>query len=180
VRASQYFAIERDGVEIDTSQVWYRVDASDPSRILLGLKNNSITLDHDWRITYDATSEADRAPLATIDPGSGDTIFATAFFELPVRLDRAPVMGVQNFRVERIAPNPTGNVIRCSILAFKHETIDVAVRDERGAGIRRNSFVVEEGLQNIAISSDGLASGTYWIELSNESGMTVERAVVIR
>ncbi len=176
----QYFALQKDGSMMDTSQVWARISPSDPTRILIGLRNDSITLNHDWRVTYDATSESDRAPLATVDPASGDTIFATAFYELPVRLPPGTQDGVKEFNVQFVEPNPTMNAINCYILAFKHETMTVELLDNLGAVLRSEMAVLEEGVQDIPISTDGLSSGNYWIELRDENGNeSLEKAIVV-
>ena len=179
VQDAQYFGLTKDGVGNDTGEAWFRI-APDSTRVLIGLRHDSITLDHDWRITYDPTPEADRAPLATIDPATGDTIFATAFYLLPARVTGTPTMGVTDFVIQSLSPNPAQGTIHCQVLAFRHELLDAVLLDTRGAEIRREAIIVNEGLQDVQVSTSGLASGRYWLECSDGSGTIVESAIVIR
>jgi hypothetical protein len=180
VRPTQYFAIHKDGQEIDPTMVWYRIDPLDSSHVLIGLTNDSISPGHDWRVTYDATSAADLAPLAAIDPVSRDTIFATAFYELPVAVPSGPVMGVKEFSVNLLVPNPALHAINCYILAFKHEMVSVELWDNRGVVLHRQTNILDEGTQDVTIPTDGLPSGNYWIVLRGQNGAgEVQKAVVI-
>ena len=180
VQPTQYFAIHKEGNEIDPGMVWYRIDPSDSSRVLIGLANDSVSLGHDWRITYDATAAADLAPLASIDPVSRDTIFATAFYELPVAMPSGPVMGVKEFSVNLLVPNPALHTINCYVLAFKHETVSVELWDNRGIVLHRQTNILDEGTQDVTIPTDGLPSGNYWIVLRGQNGAgEVQKAVVI-
>src|SRR5579883_1169812 len=111
----QYFAIHKDGVMLDTSQIWQRISQSDSTRVQIGLINDSITRGHDWRVTYDAVPTADRAPIATIS-ASGDTIFGTAFYELPVKWPSGSNLGVKEFSIQLVVPNLTIGTLHCYIL----------------------------------------------------------------
>ncbi|HZK77199.1 MAG TPA: sialate O-acetylesterase, partial [Candidatus Kapabacteria bacterium] len=178
VRPDQYFALTADGIPLDTSLVWYRISPRDPSRVQIGLRNDSITLNYNWLLTYDATAGGERAPLATIDPTTGDTIFATAFYELPVELSSGPPASVKEFSVQSVVPNPAANAIHCYLYSYKHETMTVELLNTLGVMLRSESAVVEEGLQDIPISTDGVASGNYWIVLRDENGNeSIQRAV---
>jgi len=178
----QYFALHRDGVPLDTSHVWCRIAPNDPSRVLIGLQGEAIALDHDWRVTYDYASDAERAPLATIDPATNDTIFATAFFQLPVSLSAAAKEGVGQFHLQLLLPNPTASdVIHCYILSFRHQRVSVELHDDRGGLVWHEQLQVEDGQQEIPVSTKGLPSGSYWVTLRDEQGVSViEKAIVIR
>jgi|GEM_PF-2400051 len=176
----QYFGLDSNGVSLDTSQVWYHISPVDPSRVQIGLRYDSIVLSNTWHITYDATAEADRAPLATIDPASGDTIFATAFYKLPVALPTGPPASVKEFIVESVIPNPSINAIHCYIYSYKHETMTVELLDNLGAMLMRESVIVKEGSQDFSLPTGGLASGNYWIVLRDENGNeSVQKAVFV-
>ncbi len=179
VRPDQYFGIQEDGIPLDTSLVWFRISPSEASRLQIGLRNDSITLNHDWRITYDAAAGGERAPLATMDPSSGDTIFATGFYELPVDIPSLTA-GVKEFSVQYMVPNPTANAMNCEVLAFKHETMSIELLDNLGSILRSQNVVLEEGLHEIPVSTEGLASGNYWVVLRDEKGNeTLEKAVIV-
>ncbi len=180
----QYFAIGVDGIAIplyDTSQVWYRISPSDSSRVQVGLRNDSITpMSNYWYITYDAIANGEYAPLATIDPTSGDTIFATAFCELPVQLSSSPPSDVSEFHVQYIIPNPSNNAIQCDVFAFKHQIMTIDLVNSLGITLRRETAFVEEGQQIVTVSTEGLVSGNYWIVLRDERGNeSVQRAVIL-
>jgi hypothetical protein len=180
IRPDQYFALYKDGGEFDTALVWYRISPKDSSRVQIGLRNDSITLDHDWQVTYDPLAAGDRAPLVTIDPVSGDTIFGTAFYELPVQIQPTASAGVSDISVQSVVPNPTSNSINCYILAVKHESITIALYDDRGVVLRRSSAVLEPGTQDIPVSTDGLSSGNYWVALIDDNGQEiVVKAIVV-
>ncbi|HET6400202.1 MAG TPA: sialate O-acetylesterase [Candidatus Kapabacteria bacterium] len=177
----QYFGLSENGIPLDTSYVWYRISPEDSTRVQVALRkstNDSITLNFNWLITYDAAAESDRAPLAIIDPASGDTIFATAFYDLPVELSSGPPASVREFSVQSVAPNPANNSIHCYLLAYKHQIATIELLDNLGAILRHESVTLEVGLQDIPISTEGLTSGTYWIVLRDENGNeSVQRAV---
>jgi hypothetical protein len=180
VTIAQYFAIHKDGVEIPPEKVWYRIDPHNPSRVLVGLANDSVSLGHDWRITYDAGSAADVAPLAYIDRANDDTIFATAFYELPVITHSGPTLGVKDFNVKFLVPNPSSGAIDFYVLAFHPEAVSVELRDNLGIVLHHQTAILEEGTQDIAIPTEGLPSGNYWIVLRDEKGaMTVQKAVLV-
>jgi hypothetical protein len=172
--AFQYFAIGESGIPVplyDTSQVWYRISPTDPSRVQIGLRNDSIAPKSNyWFITYDAIANGENAPIATIDPTSGDTIFATAFYELPVNLSSKPPASVKELSIQSVVPNPATNVIYCDLLSAKHETVTIELLDNLGAILRSESITVEQGFQAISISTEGLASGDYWLVVRDENG----------
>ena len=145
----------------------------------IGLRNDSVTLNYNWLATYDATAGGERAPIATIDPMSGDTIFGTAFYQLPVVYPSTNA-SVNEFSVQNVVPNPTTNVIHCYILASKHETVTIELCDNLGAPLRRESVVLEEGLQDIPVSTEDLASGSYWVVLRDEGGnQSLQKAILV-
>ena len=176
---AQEFELEADGQVLDTSKVWYRILAPDSQRVLIGLRSGSIDPNLLWKVTYNATVGADFAPLATINPISGDTIFATAFYRLPVN-GSLPTLSVREFKIDRIVPTPSQQAIHCYILALHHQAITLDVRDSRGALMRSVAVVLEEGQQDIPIPIEGLANGDYWVVLSDGVSNSVEKAVVIR
>ena len=181
VTVAQYFAVYKDGVEIPPENVWYRIDPLDPSRVLVGLVSDSVALGHDWRITYDASAGADLAPLAYIDRTNHDTIFATAFYQLPVDTEPSPTLGVNDLRVKLLVPNPSSDAIHCYVLAFHPEAVSIELRNDLGIVLRRQNTIVDEGTQDIAIPTKGLPSGDYWIVLRDEKGgITVQKAALIQ
>jgi hypothetical protein len=175
----QYFGLNSNGVSLDTSAVWFRISPTDSSRVQIGLRNDSITpKDNYWLVTYDAVADGEHAPLATIDPVSGDTIFAMAFYELPVQLATGPPADVSEFSFQSAAPNPTSNAIQCYILSYKHETMTIDVVNNLGLTFRHETAVVDEGEQIVTVSTEGLLSGNYWIVLRDENGnASVQKAV---
>lgn len=176
---AQCFALERDGQLLDTSQVWFRI-SKDSERVLLGLRQDSITLDHEWLITYNATVGADEAPLATLDPASGDTIFGTAFYELPVTPSSLARLSVNDFSIYSVVPSPTIGGLVCYVLARKLEHLQIELIDSRGVGVSHGEATVEPGLQQVRISTDGIASGDYWIVLTSDAGeQEVKKAVIL-
>ena len=180
VRPDQYFTLHRDGMEFDTGSIWYRISPKDSSKVQIGLRNDSITLDHDWQVTYDPIAAGDRAPLGTIDPLSGDTIFGTSFYELPVRFSASADAGVSDLSIQSIVPNPTSNAINCYVLAEKHEIITIILYNERGVALCRSSAVLEPGTQDIPVSTDGLSSGNYWVALIDDNGQEIiVKAIVV-
>ncbi len=181
LRSVQYFTVSEDGTAFDTSDVWVKISPRDPSRILIGLKNDSISLGHDWKITYDATSEADRAPLAEIDPITGDTIFGTAFSELPVDPASRSMASVKEFMVQRVVLNPSMNELHCYVFATKSENLTFDLLDDLGVLCTQQSAMLGPGLHDIPIPLGDFCSGHYWIELRDENGgCSVEKAVVTR
>jgi hypothetical protein len=180
VTIAQYFAIHKDGVEIPPEKVWYRIDPSNPSRVLVGLANDSVALGHDWRITYDAGAAADLAPLAYIDRANDDTVFATAFYELPVVIHPGPTLGVKDFNVNLLVPNPSSGAIDCYVLAFHPQAVSVELRNNLGIVLHHQTAILEEGTQDISIPTVGLPSGNYWIVLRDEKGsINVQKAVLV-
>jgi hypothetical protein len=180
---SQYFGIDVDGLPLyDTGSVWYRVAPTDSSRVQVGLRNDSITpMSNYWSVTYDAIANGEFAPLATIDPVSGDTIFATTFYQLPVQLPTTPPASVAQFNVQSVDPNPTSDAIQCYILSFKHQTMTISVVNDLGATLQEQPEVVDEGVQIVTVSTNGLVSGNYWIVLRDENGnASIQKAVIIR
>jgi hypothetical protein len=175
----QYFGLSLNGLPIDTSLTWYRIDPSDSSRVQIALrKPDSITLGEPWYVTYDAVADGEFAPLATIDPMTGDTIFATTFYNLPVVIPTGPSADVKQFNVQYVAPNPASTDFQCDILSDKHQTVTVDVMDDLGIALRSQQAVLEEGMQLISISTAGLPSGDYWIVVRDESGNeSIQKAV---
>jgi hypothetical protein len=182
----QYFWINKDGLPLfnneDTTEVWFRISPTNSSRVQIGFRNDSITpMSNYWSITYDAIANGEFAPLATIDPITGDTIFATTFFELPVQLPTGPPASVREFDVQTVDPNPTSDAIQCYVFSFKHQTMTIEVVNDLGVSLRQQSAVVDEGEQIVTVSTDGLLSGNYWIVLRDENGNeSVQKAAVIR
>ncbi|MDP4200685.1 MAG: sialate O-acetylesterase [Bacteroidota bacterium] len=182
--AAQCFALAKDGQIVDTSKVWFRL-SSDSERVLLGLRDEAISLDHQWSITYNATAGADQAPIATIEQVSGDTIFGTAFYNLPVSHAAAPQLSVRDPSMSdpsafSIVPWQTAGGFVCDILASKSEEITIELRDTRGALISRSLTAAKQGLQQVFIATDGVASGNYWIVLSSTSGkQAIEKVVIL-
>jgi len=180
VNPAQYFALHGDGILLDSSLVWYIVSPKDSSHVLVGLRNDSITLDHNWLVTYDVTAGGEHAPLATIDQVSGDTIFATAFYKLPVQIPSTANAGVKEFSLQSVLPNPSTNAINCYVLAHKRQEVSIALYDDRGVVLRRESVVLESGSQDISISTDGLLSGNYWVSIIDGKGNeVVVKAIVL-
>jgi hypothetical protein len=180
----QYFGLSAGALPFDTSYVWYRIAPNDSTRVQIAFRketNDSITPKSNyWSITYDAIANGEFAPLATIDPVSGDTIFATAFYELPVNLSVGPPADVQEFNVKAVNPNPTNNAIQCYIFSYKQETMSIDVVDALGITRRHEMAAVTEGDQIVSVSIDGLLSGNYWIVLRDENGnQSVQKAVII-
>jgi hypothetical protein len=179
----QYFGLNDGLLPLDTSLVWYRISPHDSTRIQIGLRNDSITsllLKNYWYVTYDDIADGEHAPLATIDPISGDTIFATTFYELPVQLTAGPPADVKEFDLQFASPNPTNNAIQCYVLSYKHETMTIDVVNNLGLTLRHQTVTVEEGEQIIPISTEGLSSGNYWIVLRDENGnQSVQKAIFI-
>ncbi len=180
--ASQYFGLNFNGIPLDTSLVEYRISPQDSSCVQIWLRKSTIPKDtNHWFVTYDATAGGELAPLATIDPVSGDTIFATAFYNLPVQLRAGPSADVKEIRIQSVSPNPTNDAIQCSIVANKHEAVSIEVVNNLGLTLRRQQAVVDEGQQIISISTSGLSSGNYWIVIRDEQGnQSVQKAVVIQ
>ncbi len=180
---SQYFGIDADGFPLyDTGSVWYRISPTDSSRVQIGLRNDSITpMSNYWSITYDDIANGEFAPLAMIDPTSGDTIFATTFYQLPVQLTASPPASVAQFNVQSVNPNPTADAIQCYILSFRHQMMTIGVVNDIGETLRQQTEVIEQGEQIVTVSTDGLLSGNYWIVLRDENGNeSVQKVVVIR
>ncbi len=180
----QYFGLNAGGLPLDTSYVWYRISPKDSTRVQIAFRketNDSITLKNNyWFVTYDAVADGEHVPLATIDPISGDTIFATAFYELPVQLTAGPSADVKEFDLQFTSPNPTNDAIQCYILSYKHETMTIDVVNNLGLTLRHETATVDQGEQTIPISIDGLSSGNYWIVLRDENGnQSVQKAVFI-
>lgn len=169
VSSSQYFSLVKDGVPLDTANVWF-VIPPDSQRVLVGLRSDSIDLKQTWQITYDATSEADRAPLATIDVATRDTLFAAGCFFVPVTMApeaRLDVRKQTDFSIEPIASS-TG--ISCVIIGARHETLHMRLCDNRGATVFQSDVAIEAGRQQIDLPTGPLASGTYWIVLRDDAG----------
>jgi hypothetical protein len=180
----QYFGISVEGFPLyntDTAMVWYRISPNDSSRVQIGLRNDSIIPKSNyWFVAYDAIANGEFAPLATIDPISGDTIFATAFYQLPVQLTTSPPASVTQFNVQSVDPNPTSDAIQCYILSFKHQTMTIDIVNDLGVTLRQQAAIVDEGEQIVTVSINGLLSGNYWIVLRDENGNeSVQKAVVI-
>ncbi len=180
----QYFALGFAGLGIplyDTATVWYRISPTDSSRVQIGLRADSISRnDTNWNVTYDAVANGEFAPLVTIDPVSGDTIFATAFYALPVQISTGPPASVKEFDVPFIEPNPTNDGIQCYIQSNKQQTMNIDVVNDLGLTLQHETVTVEEGEQIITLSTAGLSSGNYWIVLRDEHGnQSVQKAVFI-
>lgn len=179
----QFFGLNDGLLPLDTSLVWYRISPLDSTRVQIGLRNDSITsslLKNYWFVTYDDVGGADQAPLATIDPVYGDTIFATACYELPVQLSNGPPADVQEFSFQLEVPNPTSNAIQCYINSYKYQNMTIDVVNDLGATLQRETATVQEGEQIISIPTQGLLSGNYWIVLRDENGnQSVQKAVII-
>ena len=115
-----------------------------------------------------------------IDHANDDTVFATAFYELPIVIRPASTLGVKDFNVNLLVPNPTAGAIDCYVLAFHRQAITVELRDNLGIVLRHQTAILEEGTQDITIPTEGLPSGNYWIVLRNDKGaMTVRKAVLV-
>lgn len=179
VTGKQYFAIYRDGVQFDTSQVWYQISSKDSTQVLIGLRMDSVTPDHEWSITYDATAGADEAPLAIFDPVTRDTIFVTAFDKIPVNAPRKK-LSVEADRID-VLPTPTTDLMNCRIFAHEANAINLRLFDERGVERLSSKALLHVGEQRIPVSTEGLASGRYWLEISGEGRKTeVVKTIIIR
>ncbi len=184
----QFFGINVSSLPLfDTSVVWYRISPQDSSRVQIGLQksaNIAITRsDTNWSVTYDAVGGSDQAPLATIDPVFGDTIFATAFYELPIQFNAgfpSDVADVKEFGLLLEVANPVSDAIQCFIRASMSESVTIDVVNDLGLTLRHETVTAEEGEQIIPISTEGLPSGNYWIVLRDENGnQSVQKAILI-
>jgi hypothetical protein len=179
VRPDQYFGINVDGIPLDTSQVWFRLSPRKPNRVLVGLRSGPITLNHAWRLTYDAVASAQNAPITTID--QGDTIFAAGFDRLPVVFTPDPTESVKSLVNVTMKFSVVSGEIYCLIGSIGHQVVSVGLCDIRGVTVRRQQAILEEGENDLRVSTDGLASGSYWLILRDEQGTSVvEKAIVIR
>jgi hypothetical protein len=177
IHSAQYFALYKDGTRIDTGNVWFRI-SSDSTKVLVGLRADSITRGHDWRVSYDDVSSSDLAPIAAIE--QGDTIFAASFDRLGIDTSAGPTENVKLISLQFIEPNPSHNgVIRCRVISLRHQVARIELRDERGGLIYSKEAVLDMGMQVISIPTIDLASGTYWLRLAEEQGSFETRKVVI-
>jgi hypothetical protein len=173
----QYFGLYSNGLPLDTSLVSYRISPQDSSRVQIWLRNDSITPNNNWEVTYDDAAESDRAPLATIDPVSGDTIYCAAFYELPVGLAplsvSAPVTSVPNVE---IIPDPASRSISIDASALTGP-VEATLVSETGAIVWRNAFPADHA-SSLEFDLSNESSGCYLLRLSNASS-SIERKFIL-
>ena len=179
VRPDQYFQIHSGTVPFDTSLVSYRIDPKNPSRTQVWMDSIPLTLDTNWYLTYDGTAGGELAPLATIDPVTGDTIFATAFYKIPVRIAANPPASVQSFEVQNIAPVPAAGTISCELFSPHAEKVTLTMSNVIGRVLLCSELELSGGVQYIPIDVSALVSGAYWIEFRGEDGTVSTRKFMV-
>ncbi|HWF43737.1 MAG TPA: sialate O-acetylesterase, partial [Candidatus Kapabacteria bacterium] len=163
IHFAQYFALIKDGQYIDTSNVWYRIVQPDSQRVQIGLRGDSIDPAHNWTLIYDAAANADRAPLATIDPSSGDTIFATAFWDLPVS-SKAQVITLPATSLSlRAEENPSTANITLIISGDGAATLTIC--DVLGRPIFNDNLLLSQGPPLQLEIPVKLGAGTYYARI---------------
>ncbi len=178
VQPTQYFALYENGLAYDTSEVWYRI-SEDSTHVLTGLRHTAIDPSHQWQLTYDPIARANTAPLATIEPTSGDTIFATAFYKLPVNTTLAPA-SVKRVALESITTTHTQDGLNFTVVARDRQQASLSLWDDCGVCVRSRAITLEKGQQEVTITTVGLRSGRYWALLTTPESKVIEQAVVIR
>ena len=81
----------------------------------------------------------------------------------------------------RVFPNPTGGVVRVEFEVSGAADVELTLRDLRGrevAIVARAAFPA--GRHEAAVSTDGLAAGSYLVRLRVGERSTVRRLVVVR
>lgn len=174
----QYFGLTAGGIPIDTSLVWYRI-APDSTRVLVGVRTKAITLDYTWSVTYDYAAESERAPIATVDTASGDTIFATAFYDLPVQLPTASVSDDDGtVPIPELFPNPSSRSISLDVSELSGP-LDAMLISETGEIVMQESYSANHpSMLTFDLSSE--SSGSYLLRVSNGQAHIDRKCVLER
>jgi hypothetical protein len=179
VTASQYFVLHRDTMAYDTSEVWYQIAPNDFSKIQIGLKSESIDLNYKWYVSYDAFGASDQAPVATFDTITRDTIFATAFFRIPVQMPNKRASVHDSPKLAGIIS--TGDAIECPIFVEQNDEVTVTLRDVLGAERLRSSCMIAAGHTVLDIPVHDLVAGCYWVTLQyGNRTRDVTKVLIIR
>jgi hypothetical protein len=160
VHDAQYFCLYQDGSQLDTSKVWYSL-SSDSSEVIVGLKAGTFDTGHLWNITYCPTAGADMAPIATILPETGDTLYATGFWELPVVIGDLSVHAAEvASRQMKVAAQ--GNRIRIRSTSESTAILTAIISNECGANMRSEQISLLDGTATLDAN---LPAGVYWLTL---------------
>lgn len=86
----------------------------------------------------------------------------------------------KDLAVTRLFPNPTKNKVSLEIVAEKQQSVTVSLTDFGGKKVYRKSLVLTTGLNNADVQMSSLAAGTYYLEVSNESGTAIYKSKVVK
>ncbi len=179
LRNVQQFALMKDGQFLDTSMVWSRIDPSDSSKVQIGLRTDTIDVNRSWSIIYVPTPAADSAPLAVVDPVSGDTIFATAFWHLPVSSVPLSVFDRASSTTDfQLTPDPASRSITVDASEFPGPA-QVTLLSETGATLWRKSLAADH-FDRVTFDLTGYASGCYLLQITNARASAERKFILER